>query len=129
MTTLTKLLPPQSRPASILLKRAKHLSLSFAQRQALPDHLDTAHGHIHHALHGHRPLEVGDVLLDVQGNFWLVDAASEALWQLRGTVQARVRTAWLLGQDHRRLALDEDTVVITADEALAPWLTTQGLTW
>lgn len=127
MTTLTKLLPPQSRPATILLKRAKHLALTHAQRQALPDHLDTAAGHVHHALHGHRALEVGDVLLDVQGNFWLVDAAPEALWQVRGPLSRLMQAAWLLGQDHRRAAVADEALLIPVEEALAPWLATLGL--
>lgn len=105
MTTLTKLLPPDARPAQILLRRAKRVALTSAERAALPRHLDAGGEHLHHTLDGHRTIEAGDVLIDEVGGFWLVEAAPESIWRVSGPTDAILRAAWALGDAGVRLAV------------------------
>lgn len=127
MTTLTKLLPIDARPAQILLKRAKRIALTSAQRAALPPHLDADGEHLHHVIEGHRPIEVGDVLLDERGGFWLVDAAPEAVLRVRGPTETLLRAAWSLGDAQVRLAARADGFELVADVVLRRRIEALGL--
>ena len=97
MTTLTKLLPHDARPAQILLRRAKRIALTSTQRAELPHHLDAEGVHLHHTLEGHRPIEPGDVMLDESGGFWLVEAAPEPVLRVTGSTEGLLRAAWAMG--------------------------------
>lgn len=127
MTTLTKLLDRHARPAQILLKRAHRIALTSAQRTALPDHLDAEGDHLHHTIAGHRAIEVGDVLLDSRGQFWIVDAAPEALLRVEGDASALLRSAWSLGARHVRLAVDHGGLVVAFEPHLRDELEKAGL--
>jgi len=127
MTTLSKLLPRDARPAQILLRRARRLALSSVQRRALPHHIDAADEHLHHTLAGHRLIEVGDVLLDERGSFWVVDAAPEPVWHVSGRPDDLMRVAHVLGLEGVRLAVVDAGFDVLADGALRVRLESQGL--
>lgn len=128
MTTLTKLLDRHARPAQVLLKRARTIALTHAQRDALPAHLDADGAHLHHTLAGHRAIEVGDVLLDEGGKFWRVDAAPEPLMQVTGSIDTLLKTAYALGAQHVRVAVGEGALWLVPDDALRTACERAGLT-
>jgi urease accessory protein UreE len=128
MTTLTKLLEPRARPAQVLLNRAKQIPLTSAQRAVLPDHIDAGDAHLHHSVTGHRLIEVGDVLLDQGGGFWVVSAAPETLWRVTGDTVALVQAAYQLGGTHRRLAVHATGFDVLPDAKLHAQLGGLGLT-
>jgi urease accessory protein len=127
MTTLTKLIDPKSRPASVLLKRAQRLELTGIQRQALPDHLNSGGHHLHHTLAGHRPIEVDDVLLDERGGLWVVTAAAEPLWHVAGAMPELHAAIYWLGLRSIRLALHHDGFDLLPESVPRAALESRGL--
>jgi urease accessory protein len=127
MTTLTKLLPASARPAAALLARARRLPLTSAQRAALPEHLDAGGAHLHHTLAGHRPIEVGDLLLDQGSGLWVVGAAAEPVLEVRGPVDALLRAALALGRAGVRAEVADPCLRVAANAELARELRERGL--
>lgn len=127
MTTLTKLLPASARPAAALLARARRLPLTSAQRAALPEHLDAGGAHLHHTLAGHRPIEVGDLLLDESSALWVVEPAPEPVLEVRGPVEALLRAALALGRAEVRTEVADPCLRVAADPELARELRERGL--
>ncbi|HEU4622184.1 MAG TPA: hypothetical protein VFS42_08155 [Burkholderiaceae bacterium] len=126
-TTLTRLLEPHARPAQILLRRARTLELTSAQREALPPHLEAGDAHLHHSLSGHRPIEVGDVLLDDRGGFWIVNAAPEMIWRVCGPINSLIAAAHVLGHQHIRVSVGESSFDMLPNEAQRAMLELRAL--
>lgn len=127
MSTLTKLLPASARPAAPLLARARKLPLAAAERARLPNHIDVPGAHLHHHLAGHRPLEVGDLLLDESGGLWVVEAAPELVLDIHGPTDALLAAAWALGRADVRAAVTDNGLRVLPEARLAAQLRERGL--
>ncbi len=127
MTTLTKLLPANARPAAALLARARRLPLASTARAQLPDHLDLPGAHLHHTLTGHRPLEVGDLLLDEDSGLWVVEAAPEAVLEVRGPTDTLLKAALALGRAEVRVEVRDHGLRLANDQDRAHELRERGL--
>lgn len=127
MTTLTKLLPASARPAAALLARARRLPLTSAQRATLPERFAVGSAHLHHTLAGHRPIEVGDLLLDDSSALWVVEAAPESVLEVRGPLEALLRAALDLGRAQVRTQVADPCLRVVADVELAHELRERGL--
>jgi urease accessory protein len=120
-------LPASARPAAALLARARRLPLTSAQRAALPEYLEAGGAHLHHTLAGHRPIEVGDLLLDDASALWVIDAAPEPVLEVRGPVEALLRAALALGRAQVRVEVADPRLRLAADAELARELRERGL--
>lgn len=127
MTTLTKLLPASARPAAALLARARKLPLTSQERAALPAHIDVPGAHLHHHLGGHRPIEVGDLLLDETSGLWVVEAAAEAVLEVRGPIEALLKATLALGRAQVRVEVRDNALRLAARDELAHELRERGL--
>ncbi|MEG0821866.1 MAG: hypothetical protein RR412_09145 [Burkholderiaceae bacterium] len=127
MTTLTKLLPANARPAAALLARARKLPLASGDRARLPAHIDIPGAHLHHHLAGHRPLEVGDLLLDEGSGLWVVEAAPESVLEVRGPIDALLKATLALGRAQVQLEVRGDGLRLAADDRLGQQLRELGL--
>lgn len=127
MTTLTKLLPADARPAAVLVARARRLPLTSAERACLPAHIDVPGAHLHHHLAGHRALEVGDLLLDEANGLWVVEAAPEAVLEAGGPLRTLLKTALSLAASGVRAQVTESGLRFAASEGLAHELASAGL--
>jgi len=127
MTTLTKLLPADARPAAVLVARARRLPLTSRERAKLPAHIDVPGAHLHHHLDGHRALEVGDLLLDQGYGLWMVDAAPEAVIEVSGGVSALLKAALGLAAAGVRAQVTDSGLRLAASSALAHDLLGAGL--
>ena len=81
---ITKILASEATPAKVILDRAQHVALTSEERAQLPAELNVNGTLIETALSEVRPLEVGDVMLDDAGHFYVVDAAPESVLILKG---------------------------------------------
>lgn len=80
-----KKLARHARPASILLKRAEHCALNSAERAHPPAEL------------GVEALQVGDVLVNTQGGFLVIDAAPEPVVALQADTATLMKALYALG--------------------------------
>lgn len=128
MTTLTKLLPANAQPAQTLLDKAKTLVMTFEQRSSWPEKMVTDHGEVTFAVQEPRALEVGDVFVAENGEFWVVRPAVETILEVSGdigTMQEAVGA--LINRGIRVAEADEGFAVLPAPH-MSQMLTMVGLT-
>ena len=84
MTTFTKLLPSDARPAAPILERASVLVLTTGERAEWGDAFETPEGRIEVKVEEHRPLQLNDVFVDEKGGFWVVRPGVETIYSVTG---------------------------------------------
>ena len=124
---ITKLLALNAKPAKALLSRAKTISLTYAERQVPPKTFSCADGVLENALGPVRPLEVGDVLLDEKGGFYVVQAAPDRLMRVRGDARMLQEAAYAFSARGVRYARTEDGFAMIENEQFRTMLTSVGL--
>ena len=124
---ITKILASEATPAKVILDRAKHIALTSSQRAQLPTELNVNGAMVAVALSEPRPLEVGDVMLDDAGHFYVVDAAPESVLIIKGDEEFASEAAVALLNRGIRVAQTEEGFAIAKDEALLKLLTEAGL--
>ena len=124
---ITKILASEATPAKVILDRAQHIALTSSQRAQLPTELNVNGSLIAVALPEPRPLEVGDVMLDDAGHFYVVDAAPESVLIIKGDEEFASEAAVALLNRGIRVAQTEEGFAIAKDEALLKLLTEAGL--
>ena len=124
---ITKILASEATPAKVILDRAQHIALTSSQRAQLPTELNVNGTMVAVALSEPRPLEVGDVLLDDAGHFYVVDAAPESVLIIKGDEEFASEAAVALLNRGIRVAQTEEGFAIAKDEALLKLLTEAGL--
>ena len=113
--------------AKVILDRAFHLSLTSQQRENLPASVNVDGKEIAIDVAEKRPLEVGDVLLDESGHFYVVDPAVETVLLIKGEEEFAAEAAVALLNRGIRVAQVENGFAIAKDEELLKMLTDAGL--
>lgn len=124
---ITKILPAQATPAKAILSRAKHVALTSAERAHLPSALTVDGAAVETDIKDVRPLEVGEVLLDEAGHFYVVEAAPETVLIIKGDEEFASEAAVALLNRGIAVAQIENGFAIAKDEELQQLLTEAGL--
>lgn len=124
---ITKILASEATPAKAILNRAQHLALTSLERDNLPAQVIVNGVTVETEVSDKRPLEVGDVLLDDAGHFYVVDAAPESVLMIKGDEEFAAEAAVALLNRGIRVAQVENGFAIAKDEALQQLLTDAGL--
>ena len=124
---ITKILPSEATPAKAILNRAQHVALTSLERDNLPAQVIVNGVTVETEVSDKRPLEVGDVLLDDAGHFYVVDAAPESVLMIKGDEEFAAEAAVALLNRGIRVAQVENGFAIAKDEALQQLLTDAGL--
>lgn len=124
---ITKILPAQATPAKAILSRAKHVALTSAERAHLPSALTVDGAAVETDIKDVRPLEVGEVLLDEAGHFYVVEAAPETVLIIKGDEEFAAEAAVALLNRGIAVAQIENGFAIAKDEELQQLLTEAGL--
>lgn len=124
---ITKILASEATPAKAILNRAQHVALTSLERDNLPAQVIVNGVTVETEVSDKRPLEVGDVLLDDAGHFYVVDAASESVLMIKGDEEFAAEAAVALLNRGIRVAQVENGFAIAKDEALQQLLTDAGL--
>lgn len=77
------------------LNRAQHVALTNLERDNLPAQVIVNGVTVETEVSDKRPLEVGDVLLDDAGHFYVVDAAPESVLMIKGDEEFAAKLPWL----------------------------------
>lgn len=124
---ITKILASEATPAKAILNRAQHVALTSLERDNLPAQVIVNGVTVETEVSDKRPLEVGDVLLDDAGHFYVVDAAPESVLMIKGDEEFATEAAVALLNRGIRVAQVENGFAIAKDEALQQLLTDAGL--
>lgn len=124
---ITKILASEATPAKAILNRAQHVALTRLERDNLPAQVIVNGVTVETEVSDKRPLEVGDVLLDDAGHFYVVDAAPESVLMIKGDEEFAAEAAVALLNRGIRVAQVENGFAIAKDEALQQLLTDAGL--
>lgn len=124
---ITKILPSQATPAKAILSRAKHVALTSVERAHLPAVVTVDGAAIETDIKDVRPLEVGEVLLDEAGHFYVVEAAPESVLIIKGDPEFAAEAAVALLNRGIAVAQIESGFAIAKDEELQQLLTEAGL--
>lgn len=124
---ITKILASEATPAKAILDRAQHVALTSLERDNLPAQVIVNGVTVETEVGDKRPLEVGDVLLDDAGHFYVVDAAPESVLMIKGDEEFAAEAAVALLNRGIRVAQVENGFAIAKDEALQKLLTDAGL--
>lgn len=124
---ITKLLALNAKPAQALLARAKKISLNYAQRLTPPSGFVAQDETLENALGAVRPLEVGDVLIDEKGSFYVIEAAPDRLMRISGDPQMVHEAAYAFAARGVRLALTDDGFAMIENEQFRSMLVSVGL--
>ena len=124
---ITKILASEATPAKAILNRAQHVALTSLERDNLPAQVIVNGLTVETEVSDKRPLEVGDVLLDDAGHFYVVDAAPESVLMIKGDEEFAAEAAVALLNRGIRVAQVENGFAIAKDEALQQLLTDAGL--
>lgn len=124
---ITKILASAATPAKAILNRAQHVALTSLERDNLPAQVIVNGVTVETEVSDKRPLEVGDVLLDDAGHFYVVDAAPESVLMIKGDEEFAAEAAVALLNRGIRVAQVENGFAIAKDEALQQLLTDAGL--
>lgn len=124
---ITKILASEATPAKAILNRAQHMALTSLERDNLPAQVIVNGVTVETEVSDKRPLEVGDVLLDDAGHFYVVDAAPESVLMIKGDEEFAAEAAVALLNRGIRVAQVENGFAIAKDEALQQLLTDAGL--
>lgn len=124
---ITKILPAQATPAKAILSRAKHVALTSAERAHLPSAVTVDGAAVETDIKDVRPLEVGEVLLDEAGHFYVVEAAPETVLIIKGDEEFAAEAAVALLNRGIAVAQIENGFAIAKDEELQQLLTEAGL--
>jgi urease accessory protein len=130
MLIINKLLPQGAGLAPVLLKRAGVLALPFAARQHHEANLSDGEGkELGLRLPAGTTLRGGDVLVAEDGSLLRVEAAPEALLQVRASAKQSLadllRLAHQLGEMHVHMEAANDHLRLPGDPELAQWLERQ----
>ena len=124
---ITKILASEATPAKAILNRAQHVALTSLERDNLPAQVIVNGVTVETEVSDKRPVEVGDVLLDDAGHFYVVDAAPESVLMIKGDEEFAAEAAVALLNRGIRVAQVENGFAIAKDEALQQLLTDAGL--
>ena len=124
---ITKILASEATPAKAILNRAQYVALTSLERDNLPAQVIVNGVTVETEVSDKRPLEVGDVLLDDAGHFYVVDAAPESVLMIKGDEEFAAEAAVALLNRGIRVAQVENGFAIAKDEALQQLLTDAGL--
>lgn len=124
---ITKILASEATPAKAILNRAQHVALTSLERDNLPAQVIVNGVTVETEVSDKRPLEVGDVLLDDAGHFYVVDVAPESVLMIKGDEEFAAEAAVALLNRGIRVAQVENGFAIAKDEALQQLLTDAGL--
>ena len=124
---ITKILASEATPAKAILNRAQHVALTSFERDNLPAQIIVNGVAVETEVSEKRPLEIGDVLLDDGGHFYVVDAAPESVLMIKGDEEFAAEAAVALLNRGIRVAQIENGFAIAKDEALQQLLTDAGL--
>lgn len=124
---ITKILASEATPAKAILNRAQHVALTSLERDNLPAQVIVNGVTVETEVSDKRPMEVGDVLLDDAGHFYVVDAAPESVLMIKGDEEFAAEAAVALLNRGIRVAQVENGFAIAKDEALQQLLTDAGL--
>lgn len=124
---ITKILASEATPAKAILNRAQHVALTSLERDNLPAQVIVNGVTVETEVSDKRPLEVGDVLLDDAGHFYVVDAAPESVLMIKGDEEFAAEAAVALLNRGIRVAQVENGFAIAKDKALQQLLTDAGL--
>lgn len=124
---ITKILPAEATPAKAILDRAQHVALTSAQRAQLPDTLTVGSETLNVTIAERRPVEVGEVLIDEAGHFYVVDAAPEDVLVIKGDEDFVSEAAVALLNRGIRVAQTENGFAVVHDPALIKLFSMIGL--
>lgn len=124
---ITKVLALNAKPAKALLARAKTVTLTYAERVTPPKAFSCGDAELENALGSVRPLEVGDVLIDEKGGFYVVQAAPDRLMRVTGDARMLQEAAYAFASRGVRYAKTEDGFAMMENEQFRTMLTSVGL--
>lgn len=124
---LTKLLPLNAKPAKALLARAKKIYLTYAERVTVPALFACEGASLEKAFDANRPLEVGDVLVDEKGAFYVIEASDDRLMRVTGNNDMLHEAAFALMNRGVRLAKTDNGFAMIENEQFRTMLKTVGL--
>ena len=124
---ITKILSAEATPAKAILARAARVALTSRERAQLP-HVLTVNGQtIEVGIKDARPLQVGDVLLDEGGHFYVVVPAAEKVLVIKGDEQFAAEAAVALINRGIDVAKVDGGFAILPDIALVKMLSSAGV--
>ena len=124
---ITKILSAEATPAKAILARAARVALTSRERAQLP-HVLTVNGQtIEVDIKDARPLQVGDVLLDEGGHFYVVVPAAEKVLVIKGDEQFAAEAAVALINRGIDVAKVDGGFAILPDIALVKMLSSAGV--
>ena len=124
---ITKILAPKAAPAKTILDRADHIALTSAQRQDLPKQFVVGEKTLEVAIEEMRPLNVGDVLLDEAGHFYVVAPQEEPVFIIKGDEEVVAEAVVALLNRGIEVAQCENGFAVLQDATLARLLSAVGL--
>ncbi len=124
---ITKILSPKAAPAKTILDRADRVALTSAQRKALPKEFVLGEKHLEVAIEDMRPLNVGDVLLDEAGGFYVIEAHEEPVFIIKGDEEVVAEAVVALLNRGIEVAHCENGFAVLQDATLARLLSAVGL--
>ena len=124
---ISKILAADATPAKVILDRAFHVALTSKERNDLPTRIMVNGTSVETDVAEKRALEVGDVLLDDAGHFYVIDPAPETLLMIKGEEEFVAEAAVALLNRGIRVAQVEHGFAIAKDEELLKMLSDAGL--
>lgn len=124
---ITKILAAEATPAKVILERAAHVALTTAERRQLPATITVGEETIEVAVEQDRILQVGEVLIDEQGRFYVIDPAVENVLKIHGDQELCAEAALALLNRGIPVAQSEDAFMVLNDPAIAKVLSMIGL--
>lgn len=125
---ITKLLSLDSAPAQTIIDRARGITLTMAERIAIPPTFTVDGETLENALGDVRPLEVNDILIDEKGGFYKVQAASEDILKVTGDIALMQEAVYAFSARGLRVAQTDDGFAVVAIPQLKQLLENVGLT-
>ena len=125
---MTQLLAADSLPAPIVMARAPEVSLTYEQRVKPPAVFTVDGVEYENAVELERAIEVGDALLDEEGNFFVVTAATDTIMKVSGDIDMMQEAVYAFSARGIRLAPTEDGFALMPNEQFKGMLENVGLT-
>ncbi len=101
--------------------------MTYAERVTPPKAFSCGDAELENALGPVRPLEIGDVLIDEKGGFYVVQAASDRLMRVTGDARMLQEAAYAFSSRGVRYAKTEDGFAMIENEQFRRMLTSVGL--
>ena len=124
---ITKILAAEATPAKVILERAAHVALTTAERKQLPATITVGEDVYEVEVKQDRVLQVGEVMIDEEGRFIVIDPAVENVLKIHGDQELVAEAALALLNRGIPVAQADNAFMVLNDPAIAKVLSMIGL--